>query len=252
MRLRAGAPSGDVARALRTRHAIAIGVCSAAALATPGCGDRQAQFQTLFASDYAPGRHTVSVLGVYKDGRLSSEAWEPIRARLTASLGASACATGYEGVLASQPALAGAIDDSARANGMGDELLTELAPAARGDLILVFTMSGRLPTTSPADSLGQPAPSMSRNAPRSMGRIPASGPSRHVEHDALELSVELFSVAQRRSVGMVALRYSGASVDDAVAKLDAKLAPAMTGSTCAGWSWDATVNEKRIRDLAAP
>ena len=58
-----------------------------------GCGSPDARVGTKFASDFVPARHAVSVLGVFKDGQMSADAWETMGPKLSPSLGASECDT---------------------------------------------------------------------------------------------------------------------------------------------------------------
>ena len=107
-----------------------------------------AQLSSRFASDFAHAPHTLAVLGVYKDGRMSSEAWEAVGPGLSRPFGAT-CDTGFAQLEAKNQPLSGAIDDYTRANGVGDDLLEQLAPAAQGDLILVVTVAGHVGTKGP-------------------------------------------------------------------------------------------------------
>lgn len=232
-----------------------------ALLALGGCsGD--AQFTTRVAPELGQGRHTVSVLGVFKDGRMNDEAWGAIAPRLSAAFGA-ACPALYGAQLAKQkPALSEAIDDYARANGVGEELLDQLGPAAGGDLILVVDVAGTVtkskggggPDTSSVSG-GRPATAQSGAGPMAgMGAghrsMPPPGVEGGREGDGLELSASLFSVRLHRSVALVALRYTGDSADEAVSQLATKLAATIPGSTCGGWNWSAPVDDHRIRELA--
>jgi hypothetical protein len=208
------------------------------------------------------GRHTVSVLGVFKDGRMSDDAWGAIAPRLSTAFGA-ACPALYGAQLAqAKPALSEAIDDYARANGVGEELLDQLGPAAGGDLILVVNVAGRV--TKPTGGGGGDTSSVSGGTPATArsgaGPMGGMGSRQRLmgprglearrDADALELSASLFSVRLHRSVALVAMRYTGDSADDAVSKLAAKLAATIPGSTCGGWNWSAPVDDHRIRELA--
>ena len=109
-----------------------------------GCGD--AAFDVKYASDYAPGRATVSMFGIYRDGRLSPESWDQFGARLSASLHGDSCDIAYgENLRAQNPALFTSLDDYARANGVTDELFEQLASTAKGDLVMIVQMYGRPP-----------------------------------------------------------------------------------------------------------
>ncbi|HEY6458588.1 MAG TPA: hypothetical protein VIY73_00515, partial [Polyangiaceae bacterium] len=128
---------------LRLAAPFALASLALALLGTlPGCAD-EAQFTSRFASDFVHGRHAVSVLGVFKDGQMSNDAWESIGSQLSAPFGTT-CQTGYGQLVTSNPPLSAAIEDYVRANGPGDELLEQLAPAATGDLVVVFTVAGHV------------------------------------------------------------------------------------------------------------
>jgi hypothetical protein len=66
---------------------------------------------------------------------------------------------------------------------------------------------------------------------------------------SFEMSASLFSVSGHKSVGMVAMSYSGPSVDDAVRRMAEKLGAELPGTTCGGWNWGVQVDDHRIRDL---
>jgi hypothetical protein len=235
-------------------------LASVALLVLGGCAS-DAQFTTRVAPELGPGRHTVSVLGVFKDGRMNDEAWGAIAPGLSAVFG-SACPALYGAQLAKEkPALSEAIDDYARANGVSEELLDQLAPAAGGDLILVVTLAGRVTKSkgggadTSSVSGGGPATSRSGAGPMSglnggHQSILPPGVEGNGGGGGLELSASLFSVRLHRSVALVAMQYTGDSVDDAVRKLAAKIAAAIPATACAGWSSSAPVDDHRIRELA--
>jgi hypothetical protein len=172
------------------------------------------------------------------------------------SLGASRCVAAYsEALLASNGALSSAIDDYARSNGPTDELLSQLAPAAKGELVLVMTIAGRLPVkqSNALQAGGSPAPNIgggSRGAgmagpgPGRRMRRPMSGEG---DTNELDISASLYSVAQRRSVALYGMQYSGDSVDDAIARFADQLGRSLPGAQCAGWDWDAKVDAEHIR-----
>jgi hypothetical protein len=226
----------------------------------PACSD--ASFITRYAPTYAHVPHKVSLLGVYKDGRMNSDIWEQIGPGLSAPLGGQ-CGPGYDTLVNSNPQLSAAIDDYARANGIGDELLDLLGPAAVGDLIMVVTVAGavtpkgqNLPDTSTMSS-GAPGGAMPGGSNKFRGASmnstgPRSGGAMRrplADGAALEMSASLFSVSEHRSVGMVSMAYSGASVDEAVQKLAARLGEELQGSSCVAWNWGAKVDDQRIREL---
>jgi hypothetical protein len=199
--------------------------------------------------------HTVSFVGVYKDGRMNSDSWDTIAPRLTAAFGATPCTPLYGAPLLTQSApLASAIDDYARANGPGDDLMAQLAPAAKGDLLAVVTISGRLPrppSSQDAGALPASAPAMGGGRGMRGGRMGMGGSGRQAEPadtSTLELSVSLFSASTGHAVGLVALEYSGASVDDAIARFAAKVATELPGARCDVWGPVDRLDAQKVRD----
>ena len=138
---------------------------------------------------------------------MSSDAWDTVAPPVSRSLGASRCVAAYsEALLASNGALSSAIDDYARSNGPTDELLSQVASAAKGELVLVMTIAGKLPVKqsnglqgdgSPAPSIGGGSRGAGMGGPGPGGRMrrPMAGAS---DTNELDISASLYSVAQRR------------------------------------------------------
>jgi hypothetical protein len=189
---------------------------------------------------------------------MSTETWDEVGPKLSSAFTTGACEAAYREELISQkPALSSAIDDYVRANGIGDELLDAVAPAATGDLVAVFTIAGRVASGgSDGGTSGMPmsAPGMSASArnPRYRG-VPAmsGGPTRTFGGSAsgLEMSASFFSPGLHRSVGLVEMRYFGSSLEDALGQLAAKVRSSLPGSACAAWNWSVHVDDQRIREL---
>jgi hypothetical protein len=232
--------------------ACCLGALGAAASA---CGPADARVETKLASDFAPARHAVSVLGVYKDGQMSADAWVTMAPKLSPSLGATECAAGYSDTLQTNNGpLTSAIDDYARSNGPTDDLLAQVAPAAKGDLIVVFTFAGKLPVQKPKDSVA------TNSGPPGIGQSGAGGAGggrrasrtrsfAPPDPNELDISATIFSVAQGRSVGLVAMQYSGISVDEAIAKFAAQLAQALPEARCEGWDWTVKIDAAHLRQI---
>ncbi|MGO9838591.1 MAG: hypothetical protein ACLP1X_30785 [Polyangiaceae bacterium] len=228
-------------------------------LLAAGC-QHEAVYATTFAPDFSPPHHVVSVLGVYKDGKMSSEAWDAIAARVSRSLGAARCEAAYTEIATSpNHALWSAVDEYTLANGPTDDLLAKIAPAARGDLVLVVIVAGKLPIQEKiklqdesqnrrlaGSQAHQSGMGGGGGVPRNSGpmfRPPAPPPA----VDRLDLSASLFSVPKAASVALVALEYSGESVDEAIDGFTAKVASALPGATCTGWNWEAKIDPEAIR-----
>jgi hypothetical protein len=242
--------SGQAVPAPRSPRLSGFALAIAIAVPSWGCG-AEISYTSQFAPGFVPRHHTISVLGVYKDGQMSSGAWDAIEPRLAPALGAARCPAGYTDTLAStHNALSAAIEDYARSDGPTDDLLTRLAPAATGDLILVVTIAGKLPLheTGEAPKASSSAYGGGAGGARGgMGGAPMHGPAPVTSTDELDLSASLFSVSRSQSVAVVALRYLGTSVDEAVSKLATKLAGSFPEAACAGWNWNAPIDADAIR-----
>ncbi len=215
------------------------------------------QITTRYAPDFAHTPHTVSVLGVFKDGRMNADAWAQLGPGLSASLGGR-CQAGYDALASTNQGLSAAIDDVARANGVGDDLLERLAPAATGDLVLLVTVAGQVATGTepgPDTSLvagGPPVTGGNKYRGMSVPRGPTGSLNKNrpiTDGTAFEIALTLYSVSQRRSVGSLQMLYNGPSVDDAVARISARMREELPGSTCSTWNWSAPIDEHAIREL---
>src|ERR1700759_4804873 len=75
------------------------------------------------ATGFHAASRTVSVLGVYKDGRLRPDSGGAVPAPIARALGGRVCAAGFsEAFVGANPELSAAIDHYARANGPTEEL----------------------------------------------------------------------------------------------------------------------------------
>jgi hypothetical protein len=226
-------------------------------IALLACDEGDAHFTTKLASDFTPAHRTVSVLGVYKDGRMSSDGWQALAPRVAPALGAANCDVGYDILSSANGAVADAIDEYARADGPTDDLLAQLAPAAKGDLVLVLTFAGKLPQRMSDAGAARRAPTPSATGGRGGGRMGGmrgagrmqGSPKSESTADSnlLDISASLFSVSQTRSVALVAMQYSGESVDDAIAKFAAQIRRSFPDVVCVGWNWEAKIDPERIR-----
>jgi hypothetical protein len=188
---------------------------------------------------------------------VNPDSWQDLGAVLSSPFGGS-CPVGDGPELATHDLpLFQAIDDYAREDGVTDALLEQLAPAAQGEMILVFTVSGQPPkrqavASEPGPSAAPPVGSPNAVGGRrgaAMGR-PMHGGLMFAPHQqlAFELSASLFSVQAHHSVAQVTLQYSGDSAEDALNKFAAKLREALPGASCRGWN-DVHVDGDKIRGL---
>jgi hypothetical protein len=211
------------------------------------------QYTTRFAPNFSPAHHAVSVLGVYRDGQMSSETWGELGPRLSTALSGGSCEAAFGGSgLSNNEPLSSAIADFVRANGPTDELLAQLAPAALGEVIVVFVFAGRPPTPQKVSVVEDSNTGVGnlgggRGGKFSSGR--GGGLQGHRDENLLQLSASLFSVAQKQSVGIVDVKYSGESAADGVAGFVDKLRQSLPATTCRGWNWNGTVSPEPIRKL---
>jgi hypothetical protein len=230
------------------------------------CAD-DAQFATRFAPEYPSTPHaTVSVFGVYKDGRMSAETWDYVAPLLSGAAEAgldpqldladggagSECAAAYETSLVGKDMpLFTAVDSYARANGVTEGLLEKFAPAAKGDLIMAITISGHVPTpTDAGDNPTMAAPPAGGSGRGGMvGRrgVQGGGMRRVEERNALEMSATLYSKTLRRTVGVIAVSYTGKSADEALKRFAEKVR-SVVPHVCAGWG-ELHVTEDAIKSI---
>jgi hypothetical protein len=216
-------------------------------VALASCADDGPRFSVNYAPGFVKDGLSISVLGVFRDGRMSPEAWDELGPRFSAALHREECDVAMSTRLrAQQPAVFTDFDRVAREDGITDELLDRVAPTAAGDSILVLTVAGRPPGAKDGGAGGgsasAPALSTTGRGGRGGGRrggAPRSAPS-HPHHgpdtNVFEISASLFSKRQHQSVAMVAMTYTGSSEEEAIARFVEKLAAAFPGAVCAGWS----------------
>lgn len=227
-------------------------------LVMTACADDGARFNVKHAPEFVTSGAQVSVFGIFKDGRMTPESWDAIGPRLSRSFGKStSCEVAYgERLLRTAPALSSAVDDYARANGVTDDLLDQFAPMAKGDAIVLITIAGHPPQPIAPSELPKQAPAQSPRSMGGMGGRQGAGqmapPARDLhptDRSVFEMSATLFSARLHRSVGVIAMTYSGANVDEAIEKFAARLAEELPGASCTDWNWDAHVDDERVRKM---
>jgi hypothetical protein len=222
------------------------GMAWVVAIAAASCGPGDSQFTTRVAPAFEPARHTVSVFGVYKDGQMSSDSWGGVAGAMSPVFGGNTCDAAYtDSFVASNPSLSAAIDDVVRADGFSDALLTRIAPAAEGDLVLVLTMAGQLPIHEKISLATEAA----ANGRPGTGRGTRGGRPSAARRDdnVLDISAILFSVREKQSVEVVESQYSGASFDQAIAAFADRLAHTLPGARCATWNWAIALDPEGVR-----
>jgi hypothetical protein len=224
-----------------------------------GCASPSAEFATKYAPSVRREGLTVSVFGVYKDGRMSTDSWADLKPSFATVMGGTPCDSLLTEPLVMEDRDVGtALDDTTRAEGVSDQLLDVFAPAASGDAIMLVTVAGRPPGDSPRTSSlsgTQPASfTQAGKARRSIagnGRTDLSGVNDpmmpRTSREAFEVAVTLYSIRDHQTVALVAMTYTGKSVDEAMAAMIAKLRAELPGMRCVGWKPDVRVEAERVR-----
>jgi hypothetical protein len=241
---------------------IAIGIAALMAfgLASSACGEEDINFAVKVAPGYSNTGNAISIFGIFKDGRMSPEAWDELGPRLSTAFHSGPCEVAVSSDLRrSNLALFTAIDDAGREEGITDVLLDRFAPAAVGNSILVITISGHAPKAKDAvhaATRSQMGGGMGRGG--GVGRRPSAAPREPDRRkgaragDVFEISASLFSNPQHQSVAQVAMAYKGASEEEALTKFIAKLGESFPGAICRGWKPDALPTDEAIRQLPQP
>jgi hypothetical protein len=215
------------------------------------CAGEDADLTTFTAPTLAgKAPHALSVFGVFRDGRVSTRAWDELWPKLTAILGPEPCPAAYGADLVTEGGpLASAIDEYSRNYGVTEPLLDQLAPAAKGDLVLVFVIAGAVKTKNHSpDQRPRPAPGPGASRMRRMTYGGAPRPE-----SRFEVTASLFSPKQHANVAAVNLRYGGGNEDQAIAKLVIRWTELFPTTTCAGWDFEAhPVDAEAIRALPEP
>jgi len=200
------------------------------------------------AEGFTPGQTTISVLGVYKDGRMSVDAWSPLSVQISAALGApQVCEPAFGSRLQREDeVLFSSIDDEAKNDGITEALLAKLAPSAQGDVILAITVHGGVGLTTDKTDKASPPPRTPPPGGGGMGRGLAGQRGAGSQREAtnlgprpklFELTASLFSSKQRVPLARLTLDYTGSSADDAVRQFSQELGKLVPHSVCKGWSF---------------
>jgi hypothetical protein len=189
---------------------------------------------------------TVSVLGVFRDGKMMPEAWD-LGAALVAPIGGAGCAILYSNdLVTSHPELAAAIDNHARANGVTEPLLATLAPATASDAIVLIEISGHPPKVLRTETTLRPVTGQMTK--------PASPYQTHTVTDgsAFDVDVSAYSVREHRIIAELAMRYTGKDTDRALKLFTERLGTTFPGWKCAAWRPATAIDPQTITTLAAP
>jgi len=212
------------------------------ALATASCAEGSADFHARYEPGFAAGPTTISVFGVFHEGRMSPEAWTKIGPRLSPSLGQKSCEAAYGFKLANaDPALYEAVNASVEDEGITEAMLERFAAKAEGEMILVVSLYGQ--TTIGRGIDDGSGTRTAAGIPQPGGRRPRTGmptgiPGRGAVMNEIGISGTLFSVRRHRSVARLNMVYSGANLEDAIGKFVVRMSAVVPGSRCLAWRWE--------------
>jgi hypothetical protein len=234
-----------------------------AALCVSACAGTS--FNVQYAPGFVPAHKRISTFAVKRDGLLSHSGWEALGSDSFAPFGAKACDVAYgEALFNAKPELAEAIDSYVRSNGVTDDLLDQLAPAAQGDTILLVTIAGRPHQDSGGGGSSQAIPSAGGGRRGGFGRGGGGrrgggargGGMRGNTSDAststapFQVSALLFSIHEHHTQALIEMDYAGTSFEEALLAFKDRLETELPGAACSGWNWSVPVEAASIRKLA--
>jgi hypothetical protein len=188
---------------------------------------------------------SLSVFGVFRDGRMSVDAWDQIGPKLSPSLGSASCDVAFgKRLLESNGSAAREVDDEARENGVTDDLLARFGSRAKGEAILLLTMAGEVMTARDGGAAPAPVAQSIRSQARGgrRGRPMSSMPPNRAhgaERSSFEMSASIFDVHLGRRIAVVSMTYSGSSQSEALDKFRHELERTLPHALCVGWDLDA-------------
>lgn len=229
---------------MRSRDAVLV--ASFAAL-TSACGEAGIYYDVKFAPGFSEGPTTVSVLGVYQDGRMSNEMWNELDARLAPVLGQPSCEAAWGDELRrANPDVFEQIDRTSQAEGVTEDMLDRFSDAAAGDAILVISMHVRRASEVAPVSAAAPPVGVGATGPMPGSRGGRGGPPPRPgairpdrwQGQEIRLAATLFSAKRHQPMGRIILTYLGTNIDDATRRFVKKIGETLPGSVCKGWKVD--------------
>jgi hypothetical protein len=216
------------------RAPVACVFLAALAFAAPACGPARTAYDVNVAPGFRREGLSVAVLGLFKDGRMNADVWSVLSPRISPAFGAKLCEPGFGDALRElDPKRYDGIDEAARDTGIDAELLAPFGPYAGADLIVVFQMNGRVRTENETFAVHK------MNARRMALDHETMTASRTAgSFFGLEMTAMFYSVSTHDMVGQVVMRFTGESVEEAMANFADKLRATFPGATCSAWKWD--------------
>ncbi len=234
-------------------------LCLSLGVLCAGCFN-DADFSVKSSADFTPlSEFSVSVVGVFKDGMMSSEAWDALSTNISPALHGKSCDVAYgDAHMKKVLPLAQAMEEYTRDNGITDDLFGVLAPAATGDVVLMITVAGHaqkptsasdvLPSSLARGPNASPSPAPIRG---SLTPAPRGSRAEKKSRGGLEMSASFFSRKTGHGVALVSMLYTGTSDEEGIALFAKKVSAFVPNATCAPWKPDteAMPTPEQIRGL---
>lgn len=226
---------------------------SVLSLCATACGEAGVYWDVKYSPGYSPAPTTVSVVGVYQDGRLSNELRDEVDRGLGPAFGQATCEIAWGDKLrAAEPDFYEEIDRTTQSDGITEDTLDKFSQWAEGDVLLMVSLNIRRAGTQQGNSSigGMTAGGLggsSFNRPGGTGPMPGSRgrtgapppPSANRpgtwQGQQIRVSGILFSAKNHSSMGRITLNYLGSNIDEALRRFAKKVGEELRGSVCKGW-----------------
>jgi hypothetical protein len=206
-----------------------------------GCGSETSQATVKTGAGYPKPTSTVSMLGVYSAGRMSPEAWREW-GPLAATAFGPGCDPGFSNALQTTgPRWFSLIDQTTRDDGVTENLIHQIASAAKGDTIVLIEEEWGEPAPKTIESASPVSqPSKGRGRGRSGHGSSGLRKERPKAEDTL-YAVEALAFSADKGALVVDISAAGTYKDrEKTVKLFVDQLRATFGeSSCAGWNWAA-------------
>lgn len=177
-----------------------------------------------------------------RDGQMSRNGWDALGPNVAPPFAGRSCELAYgDSMFATWPALADSVDHAIRADGVSTELVSRLAPAAKGDAIMMLTIGGK---PRPASESGSTITSSMAPSGRVTTGVHAGGDGTPVKRDDQNSDASQFTVSATffatsrpvREVARIELRYAGTAMSEALTMFRNKLESEFPAAHCSPWN----------------
>ena len=204
-----------------------------------GCAFADSHFTVDYPTKQMPqGNELVSVFGVFKDGRMRTEAWQELSPRFAGVLGNKPCELAFgDRLRAEDEESYEHFDHEIKDNGITKDTLASFAARAEGKMILAITVLGEAQV---ATGLGNHTRGMEASATAAQRRMRARsllpGDERPVAA-GLDIAVALYSIEAKDNILTLDLHYTGTTLEEAYKRIAMKLEGIIPDARCVGWKW---------------